>query len=101
MSSFSQAAVTSPVNSMTATPSSTRRTRVCSLMVVTADPLWSSSRTGGHVPQGARLVVVDVDELGQPCDLEDLPVVVCQPVRSQLPAVPPRPGEQAHQQGDA
>src|SRR4051794_37043653 len=102
MSSLSLAAVTSPLSSMTPTASSADRARVLNCVVDTAAP--SSPRTSrrcGHVPQCARFVVVDVDELGQPGDGKDLPVVVGQPVRAQLAAVPPGAGQQADEQRDA
>src|SRR4051794_568944 len=99
MSSVSHAAVTSPVSPMTATPPSADRTRACNGVVGTVAPFWSSSRRGGHVAQGARLVVVDVDELRQPGDREDLPVVIGQPVGRQCATVPAGPRQQAHEQG--
>src|SRR3954466_13698923 len=100
MSSLSQAAVTSPVSSMTATPPSAARTRACNGVVDTDVPLWSSSRPGGHRPGRARLVVVGVDELGQPGDREDLLVVVGQAVCGQFATVPAGAGQQTHEQGN-
>src|SRR3954467_10378524 len=102
MSSFSLAAVTSPLSSMTATASSADRARVRIWVVDTATP--SSGRTSrrcGHVPHGGRLVVVDVDELGQPGDGEDLAIVVGQPVGAELATVPAGAGQQAHEESDA
>src|SRR3954447_21819916 len=102
MRSPSLAAVTSPRSSMTPTAPSADRARVLNWVVDTAAP--SSGRTSarcGHVPQRTRLVVVDVDELGQPGDGEDLPVVVGQAVGAELAAVPAGASQQPHEQRDA
>src|SRR3954453_18797783 len=87
---------------MTATAPPSDPTWVCNWVVDTGfSPSRRSSGRCGHVAHGARLVVVHVDELRQPGDREDLPVVIGQPVGGQLPAVPPGPGQQPDQQGDA
>src|SRR5215212_7226508 len=93
MRTSSLAAVMSPWMSIT---------RVCPEGSRTSNLVAAS----GMVPpfraaDGARFVVRDRHEVGQPRDLEDLAVVVRQPERRDLYPSGPRLGQKAHDQRDA
>src|SRR5580693_6823365 len=94
MSTGSQAAVTSPLMSTTAVASPNRLTSI--VIVIGFLPLVLYELADGDVEIGEEL-----DEVGQPGDVEDLAVVGGEPAGHDLPAFGPREGEHADDQRDA
>src|SRR5438552_10705246 len=117
MSTGSQAAVTSPLMSTTAVFSPTRRTSIVIagapigsvlplllLRVLAAECGLLAAGSGGRVGEladGAVEIGKELDEVRQPGDDEDLPVVRGQAAGDNLPAFGPGPGEHADDQRDA
>src|SRR4029453_16624506 len=92
MRTSSEPAVTSP--SIAATLTSPRvRTFIVAVASVIAAPF--------RALDGAGFVGGDPHEVGQPGDLEDLPVVVAQAPGADLDPLRPRPRQQPHDEGDA
>src|SRR5918997_4754145 len=112
-------AVSSPLTSMTLTWSFTLRTSMAtcawgipsllsrlnrltpsySPRSACSEPCSSSASISGRPAQGALLVREDVHEVREAGDVEDLDVVVGEPVGHEAALRGARPGEQAHDQG--
>src|ERR671919_127456 len=94
MSTSSQAAVRSPLMSMTLAPSPAGRTS----MLIESSGIGPSFIAAAGLFDGRVLVRVEIHEVCEPCYLEDLPVVIGEAAGSHLPALFARPRHQADDQ---